>query len=54
MPQRVSGFVITFLFLSVLPNAVAVDDINVSVGIGGVERVLQGSWGLLKGAFANN
>ena len=54
MPQRASGFVITFLFLSVLPNAVAVDDINVSVGIGGVERVLQGSWGLLKGAFANN
>ena len=54
MLQRYSVFIITYLLLSVLPNAVAVDDINVSVGIGGVERVLQGNWGLLKGAFANN
>lgn len=54
MLQRYFVFTIACLLLSVLPNAVAVDDISVAVGIGGVERVMQGNWGLLKGAFANN
>jgi hypothetical protein len=53
MLQRVFGFIITCLILQGLSHAVAADDIHIGVGIGGLERMTQGNWGLVKGTFAN-
>ncbi|MEO2019765.1 MAG: hypothetical protein ABGZ53_35990 [Fuerstiella sp.] len=53
MLQRFSGFLITCLILPILSATVAADDIGVSVGIGGLQRVLQGNWGLVQGTFRN-
>ncbi|HIK91726.1 MAG TPA: hypothetical protein EYG03_07070, partial [Planctomycetes bacterium] len=39
--------------LPIMSATVADDDIGVKVGIGGLQRVLQGDWGLVQGTFSN-
>ncbi|MCP4787554.1 MAG: hypothetical protein GY878_28840 [Fuerstiella sp.] len=39
--------------LPLLSATVVADDISVSVGIGGLQRVLQGDWGLVQAKFTN-
>ena len=53
MSQRFGRIFLPCLAFLILPGVTFGSDVQVSVGVGGLERVLRGQWGLLRGVFAN-